>query len=150
MSAVLVLGEVATVYAKAEAASVAILKRMLPALAAGTAPRRPQDPSQATFFPQRRPEDGLIDWSWDARRLRNFIRANSEVSAIASRHTSVLQSGSPEQKAAARAQIQSEALPVLQRHNLDAQTYNAIANAARTDPSVQARLAQLRSSTPGG
>jgi hypothetical protein len=88
--------------------------------------------------------------AYSDEQLRNFIRANSEVSAIASRHTSVLQSGSPEQKAAARAQIQSEALPVLQRHNLDAQTYNAIANAARTDPSVQARLAQLRSSTPGG
>jgi hypothetical protein len=88
--------------------------------------------------------------AYSDEQLRNFIRANSEVSAIASRHTSVLQSGSPEQKAAARAQIQSEALPVLARHNLDAQTYNAIANAARTDPSVQARLAQLRGSTPGG
>jgi hypothetical protein len=88
--------------------------------------------------------------AYSDEQLRNFIRANSEVSAIAGRHASVLQSGSPEQKAAARAQIQSEALPILQRHNLDAQTYNAIANAARTDPSVQERLVQLRGTTPGG
>jgi methionyl-tRNA formyltransferase len=67
----------ATVYAKAEAASIDILKQTLPALADGTAPRRPQDSAEATWFPQRRPEDGLIDWSWDARRLRNFIRAQT-------------------------------------------------------------------------
>lgn len=67
----------ATVYAKATEASVKILREYLPQIATGAAPRLPQDESQATCFPQRKPEDGEIDWSWDARRIRNFIRAQT-------------------------------------------------------------------------
>ncbi len=57
------------------AAAVEILKRRIEELKAGTAPRRPQDESQATKFPRRRPEDGLIDWSQSAQRVHNLVRA---------------------------------------------------------------------------
>lgn len=57
------------------AAAVRVLMRRLPELEAGTAPRRPQDESQAMTFPKRRPEDGLIDWSQTARRVHNLVRA---------------------------------------------------------------------------
>ena len=40
----------------------------------GRVPRKPQDHSQATSFPRRRPEDGLIDWTAPARTVRNLVR----------------------------------------------------------------------------
>lgn len=67
----------ATVYEKATLASVRILREFLPQIAAGTAPSIPQDESMATYFPQRKPEDGLIDWSWKAKRIYDFIRAQT-------------------------------------------------------------------------
>ena len=57
------------------AAAVAILARRLEELKAGTAPRRPQDETQATKFGRRRPEDGQIDWSQSARRVHDLVRA---------------------------------------------------------------------------
>lgn len=70
--------DIASVYVKAEDASIALLLKSLPRLAAGGAPRLAQDESQATVFPQRKPEDGLIDWSWDVERINNFIRAQTK------------------------------------------------------------------------
>jgi methionyl-tRNA formyltransferase len=63
---------------KATRASVEIVEEYVPRLAAGTAPRTPQDHSLATQVPQRSPSDGLIDWSWDAKRIDNFIRAQTK------------------------------------------------------------------------
>jgi methionyl-tRNA formyltransferase len=62
---------------KATRASIEIVEEYVPRLADGTAPRVPQDHSRATVVPQRKPADGLIDWSWDAERIRNFIRAQT-------------------------------------------------------------------------
>ena len=67
----------ATVYEKAEMASVRILRECLPKIAAGRAQRIRQDHRQATVFPQRKPEDGLIDWSLTEKRIRDFIRAQT-------------------------------------------------------------------------
>jgi methionyl-tRNA formyltransferase len=63
---------------KAKEASIRILLEYLPQLKDGIAPRIPQDHSQATIFPKRAPEDGKIDWSWDAARIKNFIRAQTK------------------------------------------------------------------------
>ena len=52
-----------------------LLDRQLAALKAGTAPRHPQDESQATYFGGRRPEDGRIDWTQPARRIVDLVRA---------------------------------------------------------------------------
>lgn len=67
----------ATVYEKATLASIKILREYLPRIAMGTAPRIPQNQDKATYFPLRRPEDGLIDWSWSAKRIRDFVRAQT-------------------------------------------------------------------------
>ncbi len=64
-----------TVYDKATAAHVTLIRRYLPGLVAGGAPRIPQDHSRATYWPRRRPEDGRIDWAWSARRVYDWVRA---------------------------------------------------------------------------
>jgi methionyl-tRNA formyltransferase len=35
----------------------------------------PQNESEATYYPKGMPNGGVIDWSWDGRKIRNFIRA---------------------------------------------------------------------------
>ena len=60
---------------RVSAAAVQILTRRLDELRSGSAPRRPQDEAQATTFPRRRPEDGLIDWSQSAKRVHDLVRA---------------------------------------------------------------------------
>jgi len=52
-----------------------VLERQIDALTQGTAPRRKQDESQATYFGGRTPEDGLIDWTAGAEKIYNLIRA---------------------------------------------------------------------------
>jgi methionyl-tRNA formyltransferase len=64
-----------SLYGKVEAAGVELLAELLPRLAAGTAPRVPQDESRASYFGRRRPEDGRIDWSWPAARIDALVRA---------------------------------------------------------------------------
>ena len=61
--------------ARAESASLELLREFMPKVAAGTAPKTPQREEDATRFPQRSPEDGRIDWTWEPRRIRDFIRA---------------------------------------------------------------------------
>jgi folate-dependent phosphoribosylglycinamide formyltransferase PurN len=46
------------------------------ALCDGTLALRPQE-GEPTLFPNRKPDDGLIDWSWPAARIHDFIRAQS-------------------------------------------------------------------------
>ncbi|HYK41420.1 MAG TPA: formyltransferase, partial [Thermoanaerobaculia bacterium] len=41
----------------------------------GTAGRLPQDESQATTFPRRRPEDGRIDWTKSSKQVHDLVRA---------------------------------------------------------------------------
>ena len=52
-----------------------VLERNLDGILAGTAPRLPQDESQATVFGGRRPEDGRIDWNWPSKRIHDLVRA---------------------------------------------------------------------------
>ncbi len=63
------------VFGKVTLAAEAILHDALPALVAGTAPRRPQDPRLGSYFGGRRPEDGVIDWSKSAADIHNLVRA---------------------------------------------------------------------------
>jgi methionyl-tRNA formyltransferase len=67
----------ATLFDKVTDASVDLLRQMLPLIAAGTAPRQPQRHALATTLPQRRPNDGRIDWSWPAERIDRFVRAQT-------------------------------------------------------------------------
>lgn len=63
---------------KATRASIRLIEKYIPMIAEGNAPRQPQDHSLATQFPQRKPSDGLIDWTWEPERIRNFIRAQTK------------------------------------------------------------------------
>lgn len=66
--------DAATVRTRLADASVALLAEFLPGLAAGTAPRLVQPSEGATYGPQRRPTDGVIDWTLGPRELFNWVR----------------------------------------------------------------------------
>ena len=63
------------VYAKVTVAAETVLARSLPALIAGTAPRRPQPILPGEYFGRRRHADGRIDWSRPALEVHNLVRA---------------------------------------------------------------------------
>ena len=63
------------VFRKVCAAAEFVLHRSLPALLAGTAPSVVQNLSAGRYFGARRPQDGEINWSWDAQRIHNLVRA---------------------------------------------------------------------------
>jgi UDP-4-amino-4-deoxy-L-arabinose formyltransferase/UDP-glucuronic acid dehydrogenase (UDP-4-keto-hexauronic acid decarboxylating) len=52
-----------------------LLDEVLPRIRDGSAPRVPQDATQATYFGRRRPADGAIDWRKPATAVRNLVRA---------------------------------------------------------------------------
>lgn len=58
----------------AEAAQI-VLKRSLPKLIAGSAPARPMDLAQGSYYGRRRPQDGRIDWCAGARAIHDLVRA---------------------------------------------------------------------------
>jgi len=51
-----------------------LLVRTLELVAAGKAPRLPQNPDLATYAPLLRPEDEIIDWKRPAEAIRNLVR----------------------------------------------------------------------------
>jgi len=63
------------VFDKVTVAAELTLDSALPALLAGNAPRLSQDASRASYYGGRRPADGIIDWSRDARAIHNLVRA---------------------------------------------------------------------------
>lgn len=69
---------IATVYERIEALGLQLIDENLSDLALGKAALIAQDESKRTLFPQRSPQDGLIDWNLSARTLYNFIRAQSQ------------------------------------------------------------------------
>jgi UDP-4-amino-4-deoxy-L-arabinose formyltransferase/UDP-glucuronic acid dehydrogenase (UDP-4-keto-hexauronic acid decarboxylating) len=64
-----------TLHGKIVQAARLLLAEALPAIARGTAPRMPQDPTAASYFGARRPEDGRLEWTRPARALHNLVRA---------------------------------------------------------------------------
>jgi len=63
------------VFDKVTVAAECTLDRIMPSLVAGTAPRKPLDLTRGSYFGGRKPEDGRIDWSQDATRIHNLVRA---------------------------------------------------------------------------
>lgn len=63
-----------TLYEKIERVHVRMILENIDAVLKGTAPRKPQDHSKATYWPRRRPEDGKIDWSRPAGEIFNWVR----------------------------------------------------------------------------
>ncbi|MBU0551285.1 hypothetical protein KKF91_03315 [Myxococcota bacterium] len=66
-----------TLHYKNTLSMLRLATRHLPALLAGTAPRAPQPTEGATYYPQRRPEDGLIDWGQADEVIYNLVRATT-------------------------------------------------------------------------
>ena len=64
-----------SLYLAIEQAGIELLAEALPRVADGTAPRLAQDEAKASKVGRRRPEDGLIDWSWPAARVDALVRA---------------------------------------------------------------------------
>jgi len=62
------------VFNKVTDAAVKVLARAYPRLVSGTAPRVPMDLSQGSYFGGRRPADGRIDWTRNAKDIYNLIR----------------------------------------------------------------------------
>ena len=69
---------IATLYDRIELLGLKLLKEHLPMIANGSAKLLPQDERGRRVFPQRSPEDGIIDWSLPALQIFNFIRAQTK------------------------------------------------------------------------
>lgn len=70
--------DIASLVGKASQASIKLLSDFVPMLADGTAPRIRQDHLQATSVPQRKPEDGGINWQQStAAQAYNWVRAQT-------------------------------------------------------------------------
>jgi len=68
---------IATVYSRIEDLAVELVRDTVPALLTGALVAVPQPAAGRRVFPQRGPEDGVIDWRWPACRVRNFVRAQT-------------------------------------------------------------------------
>lgn len=66
-----------TLYQRIEEAGLDLLGQYIPQIMAKEVEFITQDESQRTLVPQRSPEDGQIDWHWKARRIYDFIRAQT-------------------------------------------------------------------------
>lgn len=64
-----------TLFARMTVAAGRLMQETYPLLRTGTAPRLPQDQSQASYFGGRKPSDGLISWDKDANEVYNLVRA---------------------------------------------------------------------------
>ena len=66
-----------TLYDKITEAHIELVRRFLPQLLDGTAPRVRQDPRRASVWPKRTPADGIIDWETRAPYLHDWVRAQT-------------------------------------------------------------------------
>lgn len=69
--------DIATVYARIRQLGAELVRTHLPTIADGTAVLQVQVSGIGSHFPQRSPGDGLIDWSWAAPRIHDFVRAQT-------------------------------------------------------------------------
>src|SRR2546428_1189398 len=64
-----------TLYRKIVPLGASLMREYHPLIAAGCAPRHPQDLDAGSCYGRRRPGDGRLDWRWPARRIFNLVRA---------------------------------------------------------------------------
>lgn len=64
-----------TVYDKLTVLAFDLLDEALPKIKTGDEERTTQSNENATYFPNRKPKDGLIDWDASAKELHDWIRA---------------------------------------------------------------------------
>ena len=61
--------------ARTDECAASLLLKSVNLINQGKAPRISQDESKATYWPRRRPEDGIIDWRQDKKILYDWVRA---------------------------------------------------------------------------
>jgi methionyl-tRNA formyltransferase len=66
-----------TLFDKLSDAHEELIRRHVPQLLAGTAPKIPQDARRASAWPKRTPADGIIDWETRAAYLDAWVRAQT-------------------------------------------------------------------------
>jgi len=64
-----------TLFGKLEKAAESLLAGLLPGIATGEIPRRPNEIEKGSYFGGRKPEDGRIDWTRPAVEIYNLVRA---------------------------------------------------------------------------
>jgi methionyl-tRNA formyltransferase len=69
---------IASLYDRIESLGLKLLKEQLPRIVDGSTKLIIQDEKQRRIFPQRGPEDGKINWSLPAKKIYDFIRAQSK------------------------------------------------------------------------
>jgi methionyl-tRNA formyltransferase len=69
---------IATLYARIEDLGISLLREYLPKIARGEAVPVAQNEQKRRVFPQRCPEEGLIDWRQSASKLYDFVRAQTK------------------------------------------------------------------------
>jgi methionyl-tRNA formyltransferase len=62
-------------FCKVDRTAVKMLLRTIPKIADGTFTARQQDGSKATRYRKRKPEDGRLEFDWDAEKLGRYVRA---------------------------------------------------------------------------
>jgi methionyl-tRNA formyltransferase len=67
--------DVQTVYQRVTMAARELAIETLAEIATGEAKPMSQDRSKATYLPQRKPEDGIVDWARPASAIINWVRA---------------------------------------------------------------------------
>lgn len=68
---------IADMLLKVKTESINLLLQYVPLLLENKAPRIKQNEAEATYVPQRKPEDGEIDLNWPAEKISNFVRAQA-------------------------------------------------------------------------
>jgi methionyl-tRNA formyltransferase len=66
-----------SLFARLSGAHLELIRRFVPALLDGSAPRIPQDPRRASAWHKRTPVDGIIDWETRAPYLYDWVRAQT-------------------------------------------------------------------------
>lgn len=70
---------ISTLYEKIGIKGIELLEAYLPLIASEKAPRLKQEGlSDSDIWPQRKPEDGLIDWDKSPKEIENFVRAQTK------------------------------------------------------------------------
>lgn len=67
--------DINSLYEKCIVTFIKMMKDTMPNIENNSFKAEKQDELKATYTCARNPEDGLIDWNWDAKRIYNFVRA---------------------------------------------------------------------------
>ncbi len=69
---------IASLYARIERHGLYLLEEYLPKIAKKELVLTVQDNTKRRIMPQRKPDDGEIDWAWSSLQIYNFIRAQTK------------------------------------------------------------------------